>query len=109
MQRRPVVRHRTARQAWAKDRACRHLVEKARWHLVRMLLRADAPQAPAQAATVVGVSVVTTRAVLTRWTADGPPGRADRRAGNRGKTSVTDAQRAAFARVLEALELLPVM
>ena len=93
MQRLPVLRHRTARQAWAKYRACRPPVEKTRWHLVWLLLRADEPRTPAQAAAVVGVSVITARAVLKRWNADGPGGLTDRRAGNRGKPSLTDEQR----------------
>src|SRR5947208_12104889 len=93
MQRLPVIRHRTARQAWSKYRACRSPVEKTRWHLVWLLLRADEPRTPAQAATAVGVSVITARAVLKRWNADGPPGLGDRRAGNRGKPSLTVDQR----------------
>ncbi len=52
MQRLPVVRHRTARQAWAKYRACCHPVEKVCWHLIWLLLRADQPRTPAQAASL---------------------------------------------------------
>lgn len=66
MQRLPVLRHRTARQAWGKYRACRHPVEKTRWHLIWLLLRTDEPRTPARAAAVVGVSVITARAVLSR-------------------------------------------
>ncbi|SRR5579885_1327678 len=94
MQRLPVTRHRTARQAWAKYRSCRHPVEKTRWHLIWLLLRTDEPRTPAQAAAVVGVSVITARAVLHRWNASGPAGLADGRAGNRGKPALTDGQRA---------------
>jgi transposase len=93
VERLPVIRHRTARQAWAKYRACRHPVEKTRWHLVWLLLRADEPRTPAQAAAVVGVSVITARAVLKRWNAGGPAGLADRRSGNRGKPLLTGEQR----------------
>lgn len=78
MRRLPVIRHRTAGQAWAEYRACRRPVEKARWHLVWLLLRADEPQTPAQAAAAVGVSVVTARTVLERCNADGPAGLAGR-------------------------------
>src|SRR5581483_2683035 len=49
MQPLPVIRHRTARQAWAKSRACRHPVEKTRWHLIWLLLRTDEPRTPARA------------------------------------------------------------
>lgn len=101
MQRLPVVRHRTAREVWAKYRACRHPVEKTRWHLVWLLLRADEPRTPAQAATVVGVSVITARAVLKRWNAGGPAGLTDRRAGNRGRPRLTDDQRAALFAALK--------
>ena len=101
MHRLPVVRHRTANQAWAKYRSCRHPVEKTRWHLVWLLLRADEPRTPAQAAAVVGVSVSTARAVLHRWNADGPGGLADRRAGNRGRPRLTGGQRAALLTALK--------
>jgi transposase len=94
MRRLPVVRHRTPRQAWAKYRACRDPVEKVRWHLIWLLLRTDEPRTPAQAAAVVGVSVITARAVLHRWNAAGPAGLADGRANNRGTPALTDGQRA---------------
>jgi transposase len=101
MQRLPVIRHRTARQAWAKYRACRHPVEKTRWHLVWLLLRADEPRTPARAAAAIGVSVITARAVLKRWNAGGPVGLADGRAGNRGQPRLTDDQRAALFTALK--------
>jgi transposase len=94
MQRLPVLRHRTARQVWAKYRACRHPAEKTHWHVIWLLLRTDEPRTPAQAAAVVGVSAVTARAVLHRWNGHGPAGLADRRATNRGKPALTDGQRA---------------
>jgi transposase len=94
MQRLPVVRHRTANHARAKYRACRHPVEKVRWHAIWLLLRADEPRTPAQVAELVGLSVITTRAVLRRWNADGPGGLADRRKDNGSKPRLTDAQRA---------------
>jgi transposase len=37
MRRLPVVRHATANQARAKYRACRHPVEKTRWHAAKRL------------------------------------------------------------------------
>jgi transposase len=94
MRRLPVLRHRTPRQAWAKYRACRDPVEKTHWHLIWLLLRADEPRTPAQAAAVVGVSVITARAVLHRWNDRGPVGLADGRANNRGRPALTDARRA---------------
>ena len=96
MQRLPVVRHLTANQARAKYRACRHPVEKARWHAVWLLLRADQPRTPAQAAEVVGLSVITVRDVLHRWNDHGAAGLIDRRESNRGRPRLTDDQRAAL-------------
>ena len=97
----PFVRHKTVNQIRAKYRACRHPVEKTRWHLVWLLLRTDEPRTPAQAAAAVGVSVITTRAVLKRWNAGGPAGLADGRAGNRGQPRLTDDQRAALFTALK--------
>jgi transposase len=92
MRRLPVTRHRTANQAWAKYRACRNRVEKTRWHAIWLLLRTDRPRTPAQVAEVVGVSVTSVRAALNRWNAHGPEGLADRRATNRGRPTLSDAQ-----------------
>jgi hypothetical protein len=74
MQRLPVARHASANQARAKYRACRHPVEKVRWHAIWLLLRADQPRTPAQVAGVVGLSVITVRDVLHRWNDRGPAG-----------------------------------
>jgi transposase len=101
MRRLPVVRHLTAAQARAKYRACRHPVEKVRWHAVWLLLRADEPRTPARVAALVGLSVITTRAVLHRWNAGGPAGLADRRRGNGSKPRLADAQRAALFSALK--------
>jgi transposase len=94
MQRLPVIRHRTANQARAKYRACRHPVEKTRWHALWLLLRADHPRTPAQVAEVVGLSVITVREVLHRWNDCGPGGLADRRQGNGAKPRLSEGQRA---------------
>ena len=101
MARIPFVRHRTANQICAKYRACRHPVEKVRWHAVWLLARTDEPRTPAQVAAVVGLSDITVRAVLHRWNARGPDGLADGRTGNGGHPKLTarrrDALRAAIA------------
>ena len=96
MRRLPVIRHHSPRQAWAKYRACRHPGEKTHWHLIWLLLRTDEPRTPAQAAAVVGVSVITARAVLHRWNDHDPTGLADRRAKNHGLPALTDGQRKAL-------------
>ena len=74
-----------ANQIRTKYRACRHPVEKTRWHALWLLARTDEPRTPAQVADVVGLSAVTVRAVLHRWNDRGPDGLADRRQGQRGR------------------------
>jgi transposase len=96
MARIPFVRHRTANQIVNKFRACRHPVEKARWHAVWLLARTDHPRTPAQVADVVGLSAVTVRDVLHRWNADGPAGLTDRRAGNGSEPRLSVRRRAAL-------------
>jgi transposase len=94
MKRLPVERHLTANQARAKHRACRHPVEKTRWHALWLLLRADPVRTPAQVAELVGLSVITVRDVLRRWNADGPDGLADGRKGNGSAPKLAPARRA---------------
>lgn len=100
MARIPFVRHRTANQIRQKYRACRHPVEKVRWHAVWLLARTDEPRTPAQVAAVVGLSDITVRAVLHRWNAHGPDGLTDRRGSNGARPKLTarrrDALRAAI-------------
>ena len=43
MARLPFVRHRTVNPISGTYRACRHPVEKARWHAVWLLARTDHP------------------------------------------------------------------
>ena len=83
MARIPFVRHRTANQIRPKYRACRHPVEKTRWHAIWLPARTDEARTPAQVAALVGLSDVTVRAVLHRWNAHGPDGLADGRKNNR--------------------------
>lgn len=96
MTRIPFVRHRTANQLRQKYRACRHPVEKVRWHAVWLLARIDEPRTPAQVAAVVGLSDVTVRHVLHRWNASGPDGLADRRTGNGSEPKLTARRRRAL-------------
>ena len=100
MARIPFVRHRTANQIANKYRACRHPVEKVRWHAVWLLARIDEPRTPAQVADVVGLSGVSVRAVLHRWNADGPSGLTDRRRGNGADPKLTARRRDALSRAL---------
>lgn len=94
MNRLPVERHLTANQARAAYRACRHPVEKVRWHAIWLLLRADQPRTPAQVAEVVGLSVITVRDVLHRWNDLGPAGLADGRKANGAEPKLTPTRRA---------------
>src|SRR2546423_9176481 len=74
MARIPFVRHRTANQIRSKYRACRHPVEKTRWHALWLLARTDEPRTPAQVAELVGLSAVTVRARLPPCDARRPDG-----------------------------------
>jgi transposase len=100
MARIPFVRHRTANQIANKYRACRHPVEKVRWHAVWLLARTDETRTPAQVADLVGLSDVTVRDILHRWNADGPSGLVDRRRRNGSDSKLTARRRAALLRAL---------
>jgi transposase len=104
MKRLPVVRHLSAVRAEAEYRACRHPVEKVRWHAIWLLLRTDPVRTPAQVADLVGLSVITTRDVLKRWNESGPDGLADGRKGNGSASKLTDDQR---SQLLVALKKRP--
>jgi transposase len=102
MRRLPVERHLTANQARARYRACRHAIEKTRWHAVWLLLRADQPRTPAQVAEVVGLSVITTRDVLRRWNKHGPGGLTDGRKNNGSAPKLDAGQRVALLAALKS-------
>ena len=104
MKRLPVVRHLSAGRAEAQYRACKHPIEKVRWHAIWLLLRTDPVRTPAQVADLVGLSVITTRDVLKRWNEHGPDGLADGRKNN-GSESKLDAGRR--AQLLAALKKRP--
>jgi transposase len=93
MRRLPVIRHRTAGQARAKYRACRHPVEKTRWHLVWLLLRDDTLSCE-RAGPLVGLSDTRGRGILKRWNAHGPDGLADRRKANKSAGKLTPERQA---------------
>jgi transposase len=97
----PFVRHRTVNQIRATYRACRHPVEKARWHALWLSARTDDPRTPAQVADVVGLSAVTVRAVLHRWNAQGPVGVADGRRSNGSEPRLSARQRDALYAALQ--------
>lgn len=101
MNRIPFVRHLPAAKLRYKYRACRHPVEKIRWHALWLLARADEPRTPAQVAGVVGLSDVTVRAVLHRWNADGPDGVVDARRGNGSASKLSTRRRAALYAALQ--------
>jgi transposase len=101
MARIPFVRHRTVKQLQAKYRACRHPVEKVRWHAIWLLARTDEPRTPAQVAAVVGLSDVTVRAILHRWNASGPAGLTDGRKGNGSQPKLSTRRRDALYAALQ--------
>ena len=101
MGRLPFVRHLTERQILRKYRACRHPVEKTRWHALWLLSRTDEDRTPARVADLVGLSAVTVRDVLHRWNASGPDGLADRRKGNGADPKLAARQRDALFAALQ--------
>ena len=101
MARIPFIRHRTVNQIANKYRACRHPVEKVRWHAIWLLARTDEPRTPAQVADLVGLSDVTVREVLHRWNADGPAGLMDQRRNNGSDSKLTARRRAALLVALQ--------
>ena len=104
MKRLPVVRHLSAEHAEAQYRACKHPIEKVRWHAIWLLLRTDPVRTPAQVADLVGLSVITTRDVLKRWNEHGSGGLADGRKNNGSDSKLDDDQR---TRLLAALKKRP--
>jgi transposase len=96
MARLPFVRHLPVSKMRYKYRACRHPVERPRWHALWLLARTDTPRTPAAVADLVGLSAVTVRAVLRRWNAHGPDGVTDRRRGNGAEPKLSARRRAAL-------------
>jgi transposase len=101
MKRLPVEAHLTANQVEAEYRACRHPIEKTRWHAIWLLLRTDPIRTPAQVADLVGLSVITTRDVLKRWNQHGPQGLTDKRKNNGSESKLDADQRAELLRALK--------
>ncbi len=97
----PFVRHRTQGQIQAEYRACRHPVEKIRWHAIWLLSRTDQPRTSDQVGNVVGLAGVTVRAVLHRWNEDGPDGLADQRQDNGAEPKLTARRRDALYAALQ--------
>src|SRR5262245_976808 len=95
----PFIRHRAEAEIRRAYRACRHPVEKVRWHAVWLLSQAGG-RSPAEVARLVGLSDVAVRAVLRRWNRHGPDGLADRRKGNGRAPSLGARRWAALARAV---------
>jgi transposase len=89
----PIVPHLTRDAIARRYRSCRTGVEKTHWHVLWLLTRPESPPAPAEVASLVGLSAGWVRAVLKRWNADGPDGLTDRRAAaNGGQCKLTTDQ-----------------
>lgn len=89
----PIVLHLSPEQIYRGYRACRTGVEKTHRQLLWLLTRPEQPLAPAQAAARLGLTAVWARPILKRWSAEGPAGLADRRAGaNGGQSKLTTDQ-----------------
>ena len=101
MRRLPLARHLPVGKLRYKYRACRHPVEKPRWHALWLLARTDQPRTAAQVADLVGLSAVTVREVLHRWNDHGPEGVADGRRGNGADPKLTPRRRDALYAALQ--------
>ena len=94
MKRLPVIAHLPHEEVGRRYRTCPDPREKTRWHLIWLLLRPGGPACCEQAAPLIGLSDVYARAVLKRWNAHGPGGRADRRKANKSSGKLTAPQQA---------------
>ncbi len=97
----PFVRHRTQSQIRAKYRACRHPIEKTRWHAIGLLSRTDQPRTSDQVGNLVGLSGVTVRAILHRCNERGPDGLTDQRRGNGAEPKLTARRQDALYAALQ--------
>ena len=95
------VRHRTQSQIRAKYRACRHPIEKTRWHAIWLLSRTDPLRTSDPVGNLVGLSGVTVRAILHRWNEHGPDGLVDQRNRNGAKPKLTTRRRDALYAALQ--------
>lgn len=95
------IRHRTQHQIRAKYRACRHPIEKTRWHAIWLLSRTDQHRTSDQVGNLVGLSGVTVRAILHRWNQHGPDGLIDKRNCNGAKPKLTTRQKDALYAALQ--------
>ena len=91
----PIAPHLPHEEIARCYRSCRHGLEKTPWQVLWLLTRPEDPLTPAQAATQVGLTPSWVRTLLKRSNAEGPAGRADRRATtNGGKPKLTPEQQA---------------
>ena len=98
----PIAPHLSPDEITRRYRACRGGVETTHWQVLWLLTRTDAPPTPAEAAARVGLTPAWVRAVIRRWNAEGPDGRADRRAArNGGRPKLTAGPRAGLDDALQ--------
>jgi transposase len=98
----PIAPHLDAAEIARRYRACRSGVEKTHWQILWLLTRSETPPTPAEVAVQVGLTPAWVRTVLKRWDAEGPGGRADRRADrNGGRPRLSDEQQAALFEALQ--------
>ena len=102
MTRRPVVEHLPPAEIARRYRTCPDAAEKARWQVIWLVTRPDAPMSAGRAARAVGLTPVWGRTLLKRWNADGPAGPADGRRDDRTASVLTPAQQAELYAALQA-------
>ena len=101
MRRLPFARHLSVSKLRYRYKACRHPIEKVRWHALWLLARTDEPRTPDQVAALVGLSGVTVRDILHRWNGHGPEGVTDRRKTNGAAPKLAARQRQALYAALQ--------
>ncbi|HKB38085.1 MAG TPA: hypothetical protein VKD72_16685 [Gemmataceae bacterium] len=92
MKRLPVIAHLPPEEVSHRSRHCQDPKGKTRWHLLWRLCRHGKPLSSEQAAPLVGLSDVYTRAILKRWNACGPEGLIDRRRHNQRPGKLANAR-----------------
>lgn len=89
-----IIGHLSPTEIHHRYRSCRNVLERERWHLLRLMTRRGSELSAAEAAHVVGCTPDAVRRIIRRYNKEGPDGLKDRRAGKSGRKAVlTESQR----------------
>lgn len=83
-----IVGHLTSAEIQDRYRSCKNVLEKERWHILRLMTREGNPLTAAESALVVGRTPDAVRRIIRRYNKEGPDSLKDRRAGKSGRKSV---------------------